>query len=768
MTIIHNLGFPRIGVQRELKRAQEAYWNGKASAEELLATGKALRERHWEVQAKAGVDLVPVGDFAWYDQILEWTTLLGAVPARFAQPSDQPVSLDTLFRMARGRAPSGKPAAACEMTKWFDTNYHYIVPELAPGQTYRIAREYLFEQVQEAQALGHRVKPVIPGPLTWLWLGKGDAFTQGADDTAKLQLLDALLPVYAEVLARLKALGVEWVQVDEPILALDLKPEWRDAYARAYARLAESGVSILLATYFEGLKDNASVLKGLPVQGVHIDLVRAPGQLQDVVSLLGQDQVLSAGIVNGRNIWRTDLDAAHEALASVRAALGERLWIAPSCSLLHVPVDLAAETELDAELRGWLSFATQKLDELRWLAKLLDGRLDSEAEQGLAAQRAALQARRTSTRIHNAAVKQRLEAARDVSLERRPFAQRISVQQKALGLPAYPTTTIGSFPQTLEIRALRRDWKAGGISDADYEKGIRKEIEDVIRFQEKIGLDVLVHGEPERNDMVEYFGELLGGFAFTRNGWVQSYGSRCVKPPIIFGDVVRPAPMTVAWSSYAQSLTDKPVKGMLTGPVTILQWSFVRDDQPREATCRQLALALRDEVNDLEAAGITVIQIDEPAIREGLPLRRADWSAYLAWAVDSFRLSTSGVQDDTQIHTHMCYSEFNDIIESIAAMDADVITIETSRSNMELLDAFEAFQYPNDIGPGVYDIHSPNVPEVEWMVDLIRKAASRLPGERLWVNPDCGLKTRAWPETEAALKLMVDAARVLRQETAGA
>ncbi|WP_353171137.1 5-methyltetrahydropteroyltriglutamate--homocysteine S-methyltransferase [Paracandidimonas soli] len=768
MTIIHNLGFPRIGVQRELKRAQEAYWNGKASAEELLATGKALRERHWEVQAKAGVDLVPVGDFAWYDQILEWTTLLGAVPARFAQPSDQPVSLDTLFRMARGRAPSGKPAAACEMTKWFDTNYHYIVPELAPGQTYRIAREYLFEQVQEAQALGHRVKPVIPGPLTWLWLGKGDAFTQGADDTAKLQLLDALLPVYAEVLARLKALGVEWVQVDEPILALDLKPEWRDAYARAYARLAESGVSILLATYFEGLKDNASVLKGLPVQGVHIDLVRAPGQLQDVVSLLGQDQVLSAGIVNGRNIWRTDLDAAHEALASVRAALGERLWIAPSCSLLHVPVDLAAETELDAELRGWLSFATQKLDELRWLAKLLDGRLDSEAEQGLAAQRAALQARRTSTRIHNAAVKQRLEAARDVSLERRPFAQRISVQQKALGLPAYPTTTIGSFPQTLEIRALRRDWKAGGISDADYEKGIRKEIEDVIRFQEKIGLDVLVHGEPERNDMVEYFGELLGGFAFTRNGWVQSYGSRCVKPPIIFGDVVRPAPMTVAWSSYAQSLTDKPVKGMLTGPVTILQWSFVRDDQPRETTCRQLALALRDEVNDLEAAGITVIQIDEPAIREGLPLRRADWSAYLAWAVDSFRLSTSGVQDDTQIHTHMCYSEFNDIIESIAAMDADVITIETSRSNMELLDAFEAFQYPNDIGPGVYDIHSPNVPEVEWMVDLIRKAASRLPGERLWVNPDCGLKTRAWPETEAALKLMVDAARVLRQETAGA
>jgi len=763
MTKIHNLGFPRIGVQRELKRAQEAYWAGKQSLEDLLETGRVLRARHWDVQAKAGVELIPVGDFAWYDQILEWTTLLGAVPPRFEQDPNAPVSLDTLFRVARGRAPTGKPAAAAEMTKWFDTNYHYIVPELAPNQTYRIAREDLFEQVAEAQALGHAVKPVIPGPLTWLWLGKGEAYPEGAGDAGKLALLPKLLPVYLEVLTRLKAQGVTWVQIDEPILALDLPQAWRDAFAQAYQHLAQAQTSILLATYFEGLRDNLPVLRGLPVQGVHVDLVRAPQQLQDVLGVLGGDQILSAGIISGRNIWRTDLDAACAALAPVKAALGDRLWIAPSCSLLHVPVDLAAETELDAELRQWLSFATQKLDELRWLGKALDGALDDDAQQGLETQRQALAARRASRRIHHAGVQQRLAQSEALTRDRAPFDQRIAAQ-KALNLPAFPTTTIGSFPQTPDIRALRRDWKTGAISDAAYEQTLRGEIEKVIRFQETIGLDVLVHGEFERNDMVEYFGELLGGFAFTQNGWVQSYGSRCVKPPIIFGDVVRPTAMTVAWSTYAQSLTDKPVKAMLTGPVTILQWSFVRDDQPRETTCRQLALALRDEVVDLEAAGLRVIQIDEPAFREGLPLRRADWDAYLHWAVDSFRLSTSGVQEATQIHTHMCYSEFNDIIESIAAMDADVITIETSRSNMELLDAFEKFQYPNDIGPGVYDIHSPNVPDIDWMVALMRRAATRLPAERLWVNPDCGLKTRGWPETEEALARMVQAARVLREE----
>ncbi|QAA93538.1 5-methyltetrahydropteroyltriglutamate--homocysteine S-methyltransferase [Pollutimonas thiosulfatoxidans] len=762
MTITHNIGFPRIGVERELKRAQESYWAGKITQDELEAVGRELRARHWRVQADAGLSLIPVGDFAWYDHILEWTTLLGAVPARFGQASGQPVALDTLFRMGRGRAPTGTPTAACEMTKWFDTNYHYIVPELVPQQDYRVARSHLFDQIREAQALGHRVKPVIPGPLTWLWLGKGDAFVQGAADVNKLALLERLLPVYVQVLQTIKALGVQWVQIDEPILGLDLPLAWQQAYAEVYRTLATADVSILLATYFADLQDNTAVLKGLPVQGVHIDLVRGPEQLERVAGALNDDQVLSLGLIDGRNIWRTDLDQARHTVSQPAARRGDKLWLAPSCSLLHVPVDLEAEQELDAELKAWLSFATQKLDELRLLAASLDTPDDQATQQALQAQRDALLARRNSTRIHRADVGARMAAAGALTRDRRPFAERIAHQQAQLSLPSYPTTTIGSFPQTDEIRVLRRDWKRGALGDAAYEKAMRQEIEHVIRFQEKVGLDVLVHGEPERNDMVEYFGELLAGFAFTQNGWVQSYGSRCVKPPIIYGDVARPAPMTVAWSAYAQSLTDKPVKGMLTGPVTILQWSFVRDDQARETTCRQLALALRDEVNDLEAAGIRVIQIDEPAFREGLPLRRADWQRYLDWAVDCFRLSTSGVADATQIHTHMCYSEFNDIIESIAAMDADVITIETSRSNMELLEAFESFHYPNDIGPGVYDIHSPNVPQREWMVDLMKKAGARLPRERLWVNPDCGLKTRGWPETEAALVAMVEAARALR------
>jgi 5-methyltetrahydropteroyltriglutamate--homocysteine methyltransferase len=764
MTIIHNLGFPRIGAQRELKKAVEAYWAGKSDRQALERTGRALRARHWQDQAAAGVDLLPVGDFAWYDHMLEWTTLLGAVPPRFAQQAEQPVELDTLFRMGRGRAPTGAPAAACEMTKWFDTNYHYIVPELAPGQTFRIARDSLFVQIEEALALGYRVKPVIPGPLTWLWLGKGDAYGEpGA--TAKLDLLPALLATYAQVLERIEQLGVEWVQVDEPILALDLPAAWRTAFAATYAALTQGRtLKLLVATYFEGLRDNLATAVALPVAGLHIDLVRAPEQLADVLDALRPWQVLSAGIVDGRNIWRSNLDAALAALKPARDKLGERLWLAPSCSLLHVPVDLAQETELDAEFKGWLSFAFQKLEELALLREVLDGAPSARAQQAFEGQRKALQARARSPRIHNAAVAARMAAVAAVQRDRAPFARRIEQQQERLALPLYPTTTIGSFPQTVEIRTLRRDWKSGALSDAAYEKAIRAEIERVIRFQEEAGIDVLVHGEPERNDMVEYFGELLAGFAFTRNGWVQSYGSRCVKPPIIFGDVARPAPMTVAWSTYAQSLTEKPVKGMLTGPVTILQWSFVRDDQPREQTCRQVALALRDEVQDLEAGGIRVIQIDEPAIREGLPLRHAQWAHYLDWAVDCFRVSTGGVREDTQIHTHMCYAEFNDIIESIAAMDADVITIETSRSNMELLKAFEDFSYPNDIGPGVYDIHTPNVPDAEWMVGLMRRAGTRLPARRLWVNPDCGLKTRGWPETEAALLRMVQAARTLREQ----
>ncbi|NLN66999.1 MAG: 5-methyltetrahydropteroyltriglutamate--homocysteine S-methyltransferase [Alcaligenaceae bacterium] len=762
MTIIHNLGFPRIGVQRELKKALEQYWRGQINAQELEAVGFGLRKKHWQQQADAGVSLLPVGDFSWYDQILEWSTLIGAVPARFAQDAQQETGLDTLFRMARGRAPTGEPTAACEMTKWFDTNYHYIVPELEAGQTFRIARSSLFDQVDEALAAGHQVKPVIPGLLSYLWLSKGEDFNNGASDERKLALIPALLEVYEKVLTRLQEQGVEWVQIDEPILTLELPQAWKDAFKLVYAKLVQQKLRILLATYFESLDDNLALAGHLPVDGLHVDLVRGNDDLQTIADILQPGQVLSAGIVSGRDIWRTDLDAAAVRLQPLKEKLGENLWLAPSCSLLHVPVDLASEKKLDDELKSWLSFARQKLEELNALAAVLDKRQTPAIEAFLARQHQALENRKTSRRIHNPAVQQQLAQSVSISRDRTPFNERMKKQRAALGLPLFPTTTIGSFPQTADIRALRRDWKQGGLSDVKYEAAIKEEIAKVVAFQEEVGLDVLVHGEPERNDMVEYFGELLAGYAFTENGWVQSYGSRCVKPPLIYGDVARVMPMTVEWTAYAQSLTNKPMKGMLTGPVTLLQWSFVRDDQPREQTCRQLALVLREEILDLEKAGIHIIQIDEPAFREGLPLRKCKWQAYLAWAVDAFRLSVSGVRDATQIHTHMCYSEFNDIIEAIAAMDADVITIETSRSNMELLLAFEQFHYPNEIGPGVYDIHSPNIPDTDWMIQLMQKASEKIDRARLWVNPDCGLKTRDWPETRAALEKMVEAAKVLR------
>lgn len=762
MTIIHNLGFPRIGVQRELKKALEQYWRGQINAQELEAVGFGLRKKHWQQQADAGVSLLPVGDFSWYDQILEWSTLIGAVPARFAQDAQQETGLDTLFRMARGRAPTGEPTAACEMTKWFDTNYHYIVPELEAGQTFRIARSSLFDQVDEALAAGHQVKPVIPGLLSYLWLSKGEDFNNGASDERKLALIPALLEVYEKVLTRLQEQGVEWVQIDEPILTLELPQAWKDAFKLVYAKLVQQKLRILLATYFESLDDNLALAGHLPVDGLHVDLVRGNDDLQAIADILQPGQVLSAGIISGRDIWRTDLDAAAVRLQPLKEKLGENLWLAPSCSLLHVPVDLASEKKLDDELKSWLSFARQKLEELNALAAVLDKRQTPAIEAFLARQHQALENRKTSRRIHNPAVQQQLAQSVSISRDRTPFNERMKKQRAALGLPLFPTTTIGSFPQTADIRALRRDWKQGGLSDVKYEAAIKEEIAKVVAFQEEVGLDVLVHGEPERNDMVEYFGELLAGYAFTENGWVQSYGSRCVKPPLIYGDVARVMPMTVEWTAYAQSLTNKPMKGMLTGPVTLLQWSFVRDDQPREQTCRQLALVLREEILDLEKAGIHIIQIDEPAFREGLPLRKCKWQAYLAWAVDAFRLSVSGVRDATQIHTHMCYSEFNDIIEAIAAMDADVITIETSRSNMELLLAFEQFHYPNEIGPGVYDIHSPNIPDTDWMIQLMKKASEKIDRARLWVNPDCGLKTRDWPETRAALEKMVEAAKVLR------
>lgn len=762
MVTTHSLGFPRIGARRDLKLAQEAYWQGLSTRDALLATGVALRAEHWRLQS--GLDLVPVGDFSFYDQMLDMSFTLGALPERARGFAGD--SLDTYFRVARGRSAPGSDGgddagiAAGEMTKWFDTNYHYIVPEFDAGTAFRLDPSRLLAQIAEARALGVTAKPVIIGPLTYLALGKAK------DGSDKLALLPRLLPVYAELLTVLAEAGAAWVQIDEPILVTELAPGWREAFVRAYAALATGTVKLLLATYFGALKENLPLACALPVQGIHLDAVNARDEVAALIAASPADRVVSLGIVNGRNIWKTDLAAVLDWLEPVARALGDRLWLAPSCSLLHVPVDLASETALDPELRSWLAFAVQKLDEVRVIASALrQGRAAVAGD--LAANRAAIAARRASPRVHNPAVRAAVaRIAPALGQRHSPFPARAARQQARLGLPRFPTTTIGSFPQTAEIRQVRGQFKAGKIDAARYQAAMRGEIERCVRAQEVLGLDVLVHGEPERNDMVEYFGEQLDGYAFSRFGWVQSYGSRCVKPPILFGDISRPRPMTVDWIRHAASLTDRPMKGMLTGPVTILNWSFVRDDQPRADTCRQLALAMREEVLDLERAGIRVIQIDEAALREGLPLRRSEWQSYLDWAVECFRITANGVGDDTQIHTHMCYSEFNDIIAAIAAMDADVITIETSRSDMELLDAFEDFSYPNQIGPGVYDIHSPNIPSEAHIVALMKKAAERIPAERLWVNPDCGLKTRQWSEVIPALTNMVSAARTLRATVA--
>ncbi len=751
MTLSHNLGFPRIGHKRELKHAVEAYWKGEIDQATLQSRGRALRQQYWQRQAESGLDLIPVGDFSWYDQVLDLSCLLGVVPERFGHGGG-PVDLDTAFRMARGRAPSGQPAAACEMTKWFDTNYHYIVPEFVPGQRFVLSSEALFKQVHEAQTAGHRVKPVLLGPLSYLWLGK-----TWQQDFDKLSLLDSLLAAYGEILQRLAAQGVEWVQLDEPILVLDLPADWQVAFESAYSRLNVPGLKCLLATYFGPLGDNLHLTCRLPVDGLHVDAVRGADELDTVLDQLPGYKILSIGLIDGRNIWRNDLARSLTLLERARTRLGERLWLAPSCSLLHCPVSLRVETEMDTELKGWMAFAEEKLDELRVLKTALDEGRDAVQAQLDAAASALLKRQQR----HPVAAPQE-DGVRPTVARQTPFAQRKSLQQARLQLPLLPTTTIGSFPQTAEIRQIRARFRKGQISRPIYVEKMQKQIAEVIRRQEEIGLDVLVHGEAERNDMVEYFGEQLQGFVFSENGWVQSYGSRCVKPPIIYGDVSRPRPMTVDWICHAQSLTERPVKGMLTGPVTILNWSFVRDDQPRARTCEQIALALREEVLDLERAGIAIIQIDEAALREGLPLRKGDWQHYLDWSIRAFRLTASGVRDDTQIHTHMCYSEFNDILPAIAQMDADVITIETSRSQMELLDAFEDFDYPNDIGPGVYDIHSPNVPSVEQIVRLMTQASQRIPVAQLWINPDCGLKTRGWPEVTEALKHMVEAARILR------
>ncbi|WP_058970360.1 5-methyltetrahydropteroyltriglutamate--homocysteine S-methyltransferase [Type-D symbiont of Plautia stali] len=751
----HTLGFPRVGLRRELKKALESYWAGLSSQQELLAVGRELRARHWQQQKEAGVDLLPVGDFAWYDHVLSTSLLLGNVPARH-QNQDGSIDIDTLFRIGRGRAPSGEPAAAAEMTKWFNTNYHYMVPEFTQGQQFTLSWTQLLDEVDEALALGHKIKPVLLGPVTYLWLGKvkGESFD-------RLTLLKEILPVYQQVLAELKKRRIEWVQIDEPALALELPLAWRDAFKPAYAAL-QGNVKLLLTTYFDSIGQNLDVIKTLPVQGLHVDLVQGKDDIQHIHQQLPAEWLLSVGVINGRNVWRADLSRWFECLKPL-VGLRQQLWVGSSCSLLHSPIDLSVETRLDEEMKSWFAFALQKCAEL----SLLSNALNNGDAASLAAWSAPIRARAHSTRVHNAAVEARLAKIQAKDVERPGhYRERAQAQRQRFNLPAWPTTTIGSFPQTTEIRGLRLDFKKGNIDSGNYRAGIAQHIKQAIAEQERLGLDVLVHGEAERNDMVEYFGENLDGFVFTQNGWVQSYGSRCVKPPVIIGDISRPQAITVEWAQYAQSLTDKPVKGMLTGPVTILCWSFPREDVTRETIAKQIALALRDEVEDLEKAGIGIIQIDEPALREGLPLHQSEWAAYLKWAVDAFRLNAAVAQNATQIHTHMCYCEFNDIMDAIAALDADVITIETSRSDMDLLEAFKVFEYPNEIGPGVYDIHSPNVPSVAWMEDLLRKAALSIPEERLWVNPDCGLKTRGWTETRQALANMVKAAQNLRGEKA--
>ncbi len=757
MVLTANLGFPRVGADRELKRALERHWRGDLDRDELQTVARELRARHWRLQQSIGIDHIPSNDLSLYDHVLDTAWMVGAVPEGFAGDDGGEVGGSNYFALARGGTVDGHDVQALEMTKWFDTNYHYLVPQLRPGQTFRPSSAKPVGEFLEAMQLGIRTRPVLLGPVSFLLLAKGAG--------EPLALLPALLDAYESILADLAAAGATWIQIDDPVLALDLGDDERRALASAFAHLAavSPDLRLVVTSYFAGLGSNTDVALQLPVAAVHLDLVRAPEQLDDVLARVPEGLSLSLGVVDGRNVWRSDLD---QALATIERAVDrlgpDRVLVAPSCSLLHLPFDVEREAELDPELRGWLAFAEQRLEEVAVVGRAVrDGR-EAVAEE-LAAARDAVASHRSSPRVHRSDVADRLAAITPAMKTRSPVVERASAQAERVPLPQLPTTTIGSFPQTAEVRALRAHLRRGDIDEGAYDAAIKTAIREAIELQEDLGVDVLVHGEFERNDMVEYFGEQLDGFTFTQHGWVQSYGSRCVKPPIIYGDVRRPAPMTVRWSTYAQSLSDKPVKGMLTGPVTLLQWSFVRSDQPRSVTARQLALAIRDEVADLEAAGIPIIQIDEPALREGLPLRRSQWREYLSWAVEAFRLASSGVRVETQIHTHMCYSEFNDILESIADLDADVISIEASRSRMELLQAFRDFKYPNDIGPGVWDIHSPRVPSTEEMVDLLERAETVLDPRQLWVNPDCGLKTRGWEEVVPGLANLVAAARLVRE-----
>ena len=765
-----NLGFPRIGRKRELKFALESYWAGKSNETELLQSARHLRQRHWQLHQEHGIDVIPSNDFSLYDHVLDHAVMVGAIPDGYGWTGG-PVSLDTYFALARGErgvdtnecgcaTPHGSGRPALEMTKWFDTNYHYLVPEFSAKQRFTLTANRPLDAFLEAREVGIQTRPVILGPVTFLLLGKA------RDGSDPLDLLEELLPIYQQILTELHEAGADWVQIDEPCLALDLTDKARDGLTMAFSVLTQAvpGLSLIVTSYFGAYGDNLQTVLGLPVHGLHIDGIRAGDELHHIVANAPPHLTLSLGVLDGRNIWRADLEAVLRRLVPLlEQRATDRLQLAPSCSLLHLPYDLADETALDLELRASLSFATEKLEELATLKQALSGNRDT-VESRIGASVRAVAARRASTKVHDPLVEGRLASlTSDMANRKSPFADRKGAQGRRLSLPSLPTTTIGSFPQTQEVRAARAAHQRGELSYIDYRAFLERETEAAIRWQEDIGIDVLVHGEFERNDMVQYFAEQMNGYAFTRSGWVQSYGSRCVRPPIIFGDVSRPRPMTVDWAQFAQSKTSKPIKGMLTGPVTMLQWSFVRDDMPRSEVCRQIALAIRDEVTDLEVAGIAIIQIDEPALREGLPLRRADWQQYLDWATESFRLSASGVADQTQIHTHMCYSEFNDIMPAIVALDADVISIETSRSKMELLDAFGDTSYPNEIGPGVYDIHSPRGPTVEEMVELLEAAARRIDAGQLWVNPDCGLKTRGWAEVKPALANMVSAARLLRK-----
>ncbi|WP_156413610.1 5-methyltetrahydropteroyltriglutamate--homocysteine S-methyltransferase [Lacimicrobium alkaliphilum] len=749
---LHTLGFPRIGTRRELKFALEQYWQGRISKQEFLQTGADIRRQNWAIQQQAGIELLPVGDFANYDHVLNTSLYLGIIPQRFARDSDSSDKLDLEFRIARGRAPTGCACAASDMTKWFNTNYHYIVPELSQQLDIRVDIQPLLEQIEEAKNLGHESKPVLLGPLSYLYLS--------AFEGDKLQLLPQLLAGYQQIFDKLNSARAGWLQIDEPILGLELDADWQKAFRQAYGELRQGSLKLLLTSYFASIDHHLDLIASLPLHGVHIDCVAEPTDIQLTIDMLPRHWVVSLGVIDGRNIWKSDLSALYQKLEPLYAQLNGRTWLAPSCSLLHCPVDLEQEDKLDPQIKSWLAFASQKCQELSLLKQaLLTG--DTAAIEQYSAP---VKARLVSAQAVNTALRERIGSLTQVQ-RAEPYAVRKQKQQ-SLALPQLPTTTIGSFPQTAEIRRLRAAYKRKELSSEEYIQAMQQQIEDCIARQEEIGLDVLVHGEPERNDMVEYFADFLDGVTSTRYGWVQSYGSRCVKPPVIYGDITRKQAMTTDWLSYAQSLTDKPVKGMLTGPVTILCWSFVRDDLSREQVARQIALAVSDETEDLINAGIKIIQIDEPAIREGMPVKHSQWQQYLDWAVACFRLACARAPADVQIHSHMCYSEFNDILDAIIALDADVLTVETSRSNMVLLDAFKHKAYPNDIGPGVYDIHSPNVPDTGWITDLLKKALEVVPAERLWVNPDCGLKTRGWQETRAALTNMVTAAQQLRAELA--